>query len=197
MTYKLINKTTGEEHICSKVVIDGFDYYVNDVEIQEKDHHSFFYHKQEGIVFINFIKGQSCLCNEKHVDFFKGSLQKIIATNNSSISLSQIIDEIEELANNNINSYYGEKNAEIGSGARSYWETQIIGFIEGYNKSQETHPYSSEDMIEFVNWIQESWFSGNAVSLWWKPDFENKRQITIKELLEIWKEQRIKVIYYT
>ncbi len=30
MKYKLINKTTQEEHLCSKVVIDGFDYYMKE-----------------------------------------------------------------------------------------------------------------------------------------------------------------------
>ena len=30
MKYKLISKTTDEEHLCDKVTIDGFDYYVND-----------------------------------------------------------------------------------------------------------------------------------------------------------------------
>ena len=28
--YKLINTTTKEEHLCDKVTIDGFDYYVSD-----------------------------------------------------------------------------------------------------------------------------------------------------------------------
>lgn len=40
--------------------------------------------------------------------------------------------DVEKLANNTIESYYGDKNAEIGSRERSYWETQIIGFIEGF-----------------------------------------------------------------
>lgn len=30
MKYKLINKTTSEEHLCDKVTIDGFDYYLSD-----------------------------------------------------------------------------------------------------------------------------------------------------------------------
>lgn len=33
MKYKLINKTTGEEHLCDKVIIEGFDYYVSDEKI--------------------------------------------------------------------------------------------------------------------------------------------------------------------
>jgi len=30
MKYKLINAQTKEEHLCDKVTIDGFDYYVSD-----------------------------------------------------------------------------------------------------------------------------------------------------------------------
>lgn len=29
MKYKLINNKTKEEHLCDKITIDGFDYYVN------------------------------------------------------------------------------------------------------------------------------------------------------------------------
>ena len=35
--YKLINKQTGEEHLCDKVVIDGWDYYVSDELPQKND----------------------------------------------------------------------------------------------------------------------------------------------------------------
>lgn len=28
--YKLINNKTKKEHVCSKITIDGFDYYVSD-----------------------------------------------------------------------------------------------------------------------------------------------------------------------
>jgi len=33
MKYKLINLKTKKEHLCDKVTIDGFDYYVNGEEI--------------------------------------------------------------------------------------------------------------------------------------------------------------------
>jgi len=33
MKYKLINKQTGEEHLCNKVTIDGFNYYVSDEKV--------------------------------------------------------------------------------------------------------------------------------------------------------------------
>ena len=34
MKYKLINSKTNEEHLCDKISIDGFDYYVSDDESQ-------------------------------------------------------------------------------------------------------------------------------------------------------------------
>jgi hypothetical protein len=33
MKYKLINNKTKEEHLCEKVTIDGFDYYVSNEKI--------------------------------------------------------------------------------------------------------------------------------------------------------------------
>lgn len=35
MKYKLINTITKEEHLCDKVTIDEFDYYVSDKVIKD------------------------------------------------------------------------------------------------------------------------------------------------------------------
>jgi hypothetical protein len=60
------------------------------------------------------------------------------------------------------------------------------GFIEGYNHSQYSHPHSDDDMIEFAS------FCFDAVG-----DISGKYiNKTNQELLEIWKEERIKTIYY-
>lgn len=59
--------------------------------------------------------------------------------------------DVEKLANNTIESYYGDKTAEIGSMARSYWETQIIGFIEGFKAAQSLNKeFSLEDMRKAI-----------------------------------------------
>lgn len=50
---------------------------VDNSEIKEEDANNYFYHNNEGIVYINYIKNQSCLCNEKMFNFFKNSLCKI------------------------------------------------------------------------------------------------------------------------
>ena len=49
----------------------------------------------------------------------------------------------------------------------------------GYNKSQETNPFSEDDMIKFLEW-----YKNHLV------------QYPTKELLQIWKDQQIKTVYY-
>jgi len=63
---------------------------------------------------------------------------------------------------------------------------QVVGFTafyEGYNKSQETHPFSEEDMIEFHKWA----FQQVRIK---------ESDLTTKELLQLWKEQQPKVLFY-
>lgn len=63
---------------------------------------------------------------------------------------------------------------------------QVVGFTafyEGYNKSQETHPFSEEDMIEFHKWA----FQQVRIK---------ESDLTTKELLQLWKNQQCKIIYY-
>jgi len=63
-------------------------------------------------------------------------------------------------------------------------EAHRQGFVKGYNKSQETHPFSEEDMIEFETFCT-------------KYDYENGFGKTDrKELLKLWKEQKPKIIWH-
>jgi hypothetical protein len=64
-------------------------------EIKEGDNHNWFYHEMEGVVFIDYIKKEHCLCNNKGLDFFIGSLKKVIASTDSSLKLY----ESETIAN--------------------------------------------------------------------------------------------------
>ena len=70
----------------------------------------------------------------------------------------------------------------------------LIGFIEGHNKSQETHPFSEEDMVEFAEWIANSKLHGYSKQLY-EAMIRHKVNST-KELIQIWKQQKIKTIYY-
>lgn len=66
--YKLINKTTGEEYICEKMVVDGRAYYVSDEPIKDGE---------RGISINNAIYTHS-----EHLGSDYG--KKLIATNNLS-----------------------------------------------------------------------------------------------------------------
>jgi len=176
MKIKLINKQTNEEHICSKVVICGFDHYYIDELIP---------YNPNGGTNGNFVCLGEIESNKDHnvklgdkqyvSPFVKnvgncGGCRKLIATNNPSIDLPKVIDEVEKLAKLNCPSEMAFENM----------------FIRGYNKSQESHPFSEEDMIEFSWWLVKNLGMFSC----------DKTAHFNKEYLQIWKEQRIKTIYY-
>jgi hypothetical protein len=182
MNYKLINKTTNEETICTKVVVDGFDYYIAHGLKKYKD---YFY----------VSLGDTIEQYEESVDygnFHPDSIgwKKIIATNNPSIDVPKVLDEVKELA---VKIVY-----TTGIIPTSNIYGQFVGFQNGYNKSQETHPYSEEDMIEFTEWCSINFWVYDSNNKIWENSFERGDEFskTTKELLEIWKEQKTKTIYY-
>lgn len=154
MNYKLINRITGEETMCSKVVIDGFDYYVSQITYVDKSE----------LFYNTFDKTIQRSTNVQQAYW----INKVIATNNPSIDLPKVVDA-KILAKNNFGN----------------WRTirQEIGFIFGYNKSQESHPYSEEDMKSFGKFCADYEYRC----------FGSKTQ---EEMLQIWKEQQPKIIYY-
>lgn len=172
--YKLINKTTGEEYMCNKVAIDWFDYYVSDEKATEG-----FYG------YINFQGGDI----KKVGKYFADDWKKVIATNNPNIDIPKVVDEVEELA-------WG---VVINNSSLVEPKEQIIGvtaFYEGYKKSQETHSNSDEDMIDFYRWLNRNgWQDYNDIK---EELFVNSYgvQKQDKELLQLWKEQQPKTIYY-
>ena len=173
MKYKLINSVTKIETICEKVTIDGFDYYVSD----EKIHF--------GYVWNTILEQVETMFKEKT---FHDDLKGIISTNNPNIDIPKVVDEVEKLALEYENSFTnGEGNADVD-------------FKAGYNKSQETHPNSDEDMIKFGIWLHDTAFAtyqvdGEYIRMWHihYPDFT---YVTSKELLQLWKEQQPKIVYY-
>ena len=193
--YKLINIKTKEEHLCDKITIDGFDYYVSDEKIKElapDDRYATIVENPRRIVFYT-----------KHV---QSKDVVVIATNNPNIDIFKVVDEVEELALKTtlhpkvlfeelkkcsqndalLIDEFGEYNIV------RYRET--TGFILGYNKSQETHPFSEEDMVLFGDWLNKN-ASRNNVGTWgyFGNLFYTK---TTKELLQLWKEQQPKVLFY-
>lgn len=92
MKYKIIDKNTEQIHICNKVTINGFAYYVSENEtITEKD--SYYYkHFDDDIIVLSsektIEKGINTLENLNKDTFYK----KIIATNNPDINLPLVFE---------------------------------------------------------------------------------------------------------
>ena len=169
MKYRLINKQTKEEHLCDKVTIDGFDYYVSDdFKVGDK------------------VKLKSDINVGQVVDDLNKDWSSYwfnpIATNNPNIDIPKVVDEVRRFA---------EEFSRIYS--QYYYQQQDFenGIIQGYNKSQETHPYSED----FFDWIDKEEIPREEGK--WIKYFNGKdNYLTTKELLQIWKDQRIKTIYY-
>ena len=175
--YKLINTKTGEQHICDKVIIDGFDYYVSDTKIFElkpDDKYATIVENRRRIVFYT-----------KHI---QSKDNVVIATNNLNIDIPQILEEPNETLIHQI-------AADLGY--RMLPDDLEEGIKAGYKESQETHPNSDEDMIEFAEWCQNQYFY-STVEKKWSTEFKIYDGVlyTTKELLKIWKEQQPKIVYY-
>lgn len=84
MKYRLINKATDEEHLCDKVTIGGFDYYVSD-ELPKTGRP--FYDKELNTIAWRTDTG---LIHKNDVE--------VIATNNPNIDIPKVVDNVEKLA---------------------------------------------------------------------------------------------------
>lgn len=163
MKYKLINYTTKEETICDKVTIDGFDYYVSAVQATEG-----FYG------YINFQGGDI----KKIGKYFADDWKKVIATSNPNIDIPKVVDIfiiIEQWAKSKEKLVY------------QYWDKP--SFIEGYNKSQETHSFTEQDVKNFAIFFED--YKEVLKAEGWEII-----EAPIERVFEKWKEQQPKTVYY-
>lgn len=169
MKYLLINKQTAEESLCDKVTIDGLDYYACRGEIGFNDPVTDKYR-------VWFWKDDCSLLG----------IKKVIATNNPNIDIPQVVDEVEE-----INLAF----KQIACTGNSQFDSGVFhGFVACYHKSQETHPFSEGDLIDFLNWVRDNCVFDAAP----KPYYQKTQErLTQQELLQLWKEQKPKKVYYT
>ena len=183
MQYKLINKTTGEETICTKVVIDGFDYYVSDDKILNNE------------PYISLETNYATDPKERYVLYYLGvglngkNPKKVIATNNSIIDILHVVNEVQELAENSIS------KMTSGTIIRMY---QLKAYEKGYKNHAETHTLSDDEVVEFGQWVSHNdWVYLPSKGYWVNEEQEELDQkLTSKELLQLFKEQQIKTIYY-
>lgn len=180
--YKLINKINNNITICTKVVVDGFDYYVSDNQIKNDD---FMYCPVLKKILIMNLDTVLMLKNlDYDIDgkskYNKNWLKKVLATNNQAIDLPKVIDKVEELALKHFHCTDKEQIESLDLTRKfNLWK-------EGYNKSQETHPFSEEDMIEFSWWLFKNIGQYNDDMT---AHFEGK-------YFKDWKSQQPKILYY-
>lgn len=134
---KLINIKTGESHICDKVTIGGFDYYVSN----EKAIVGFY-------GYINFRGGDI----KKVGKYFANDWKRVVATNNPNISIPKVVDEADY--------YYPKLDVSTKE------DTDNILLREGYNKAKETFLFTKEDMVEFTEWCNKEYEFDTRCNMW-------------------------------
>ena len=168
--YKLINQKTKEEHLCDKVTIDGFDYYMSDNNCIGRKY---------GISKLNELI-------EIGVHYDATLYREIVATNNPNIDIPKVVDNIEQMSYD-----FGKRNDTKRNNpyADGFVAGCSFGFTNGYKKSQETHPFTEEDMIEFAEWLSKIRYGQLEY-------FDDGNLKPFVELLQMWKGQRTITIYY-
>jgi hypothetical protein len=226
MNYILINKKTNEEIICDKITIDSFDYFLSQEEMEiENDEWCFEIHENYESDTIKFLdkndpkmawwlrKLNMSYRKKSPTDFefhkvFDNTCKKIIATNNPNIDSPQIIEDYEIAFTKNLietkTIYYNHK----------LFDTHKKGFIEGFSLNKDN--IDINEMIEFIEWCnypiyrdeRELGFRLRVVPQF--PDYNSYIVIdetgnsilpkgmffTTKELIQVWKEQKNKTVYY-
>ncbi len=162
--FKLINNKTKEETVCSLVTIDGFEYYVDDNEIIQKDFYIDF--RSDGNKLEQFKTKEDWvlvgICDSK----------KVITTNNPNIDIPKVIDEVKTLSLE----YTINKNTQFFT---------KHDFENGYRKAKETYHFTVQDMLDFGKYCINNQLCK-----------EENRYYQYWELLQIFKEQQIKTIFY-
>jgi hypothetical protein len=183
MKYTLINLKTKEETLCDKVEIDGFYYYIGDVVTDIKTLNVWHINCTPKFhPFLKFIGSTRYAVEE----FEKGNFRKLISSNNPNIDIPKVVDEVDNL---------GYKHCDTII-PKDITRSFHYSFKCGYNKSQESHPFSSEDMISFYKWLNKNgWqnFSDIKEGLFINSYGVQKQD---KELIQLWKEEQPKIIYY-
>jgi len=182
MQYKLKNKSTNEEVLCIKVVVEGFDYYVSDEKIKLDEYY---------IDDTNAIRQTITECETYWTT--RKSYKKLIATNNSSIDIPKVIDERHILNIKSLTDFENKKPENYALNGSNFYE----GFKEGYNTHAETHTLSDDEVVEFMEW-----YKSNSVQIYNREtklhqiSLKPNSQINTKELLQLFKEQQIKTLIY-
>lgn len=170
MKVKAINKSTNQQFDCEEIEIKRYKYYL-------------YYNSEPKRI------GQYYITKDNQVDIVKTGKElgkPILCTNNPNIDCPQVVDEVEKIAEewfliNGYNQFDYIHSHRIPDAI-----TTNKLFKTGYKKSQETHPNSDEDMKSFLKF---------SIEYRRYNDLEGLSK-TSDELLQLWKEQQPKTIYY-
>ena len=130
---------------------------------------------------INSVTKIETICEKVTIDGFDYYVsdaygKPAIATNNPNIDIPKVVDELM---------YKWELGLKVANKSKTKNKSAMRnGYVKGYNKSQETHPNSDDDMIEF-------WIESHKIIM-----TQPSKSFTPEELLQIWKEQKPKIVYY-
>lgn len=188
MKYLLKQNKEDKGILCEKVTIDGFDYYVSNEKYAVGE--NCIGEDEGGLRIHKCVILNNCLAI---------GCKKVIATNNPSIDIPKVVDEVEiEIFawNEAIVKFSKDEGREPNiNNEKDCFVVGLLqeGIIHGYNKSQETHPFSDDDMIGFNEFsIGLLHKQVNGVRYY---DYDAK-WITTKKLLKLWKSQQPQTIYY-
>jgi len=190
MKYKVKNITSGEEVLCEKVVVDGFDYYIDKTKPIEVD--KYYFSNQAPRKCIKVIAGKYpyIYLNDNGEEVGDSIHWKgvIVATTNKSLDLLMVVDELKVFAE-----AYSRKTNGIGyddehpNYGDTLGECSIDDFTNGYLKAKETYSFAKEDMVELIQSLKD--YTHESHNILGHDERESE------EFFELWKEQRtIKVL---
>jgi hypothetical protein len=176
MKYKLINQNTGEEFLCSKVILGKTSFFytegppvLGDWALADS---SVFRYTEE-------VPDEDCI--HKHY--------RVIATDNDLRGIPKIIDETWGL--------FVEIDDTCEPGQYEHWL-----FKSGYESHRKTHPFSGEDLLNFHMWADTS---AEASQFWRRqsrvhPTMDGAHNAIyakqLRELFKLWESQCIKTLYF-
>lgn len=168
--YLVKNLTTKEDHLCEMVEMGGFQYYVSPESIKDVRPYIDRWHIEKDQILNQFPNYLTDLSECKLV----------ICTTNPSLDLPQVFDRVEEFAKEAYKEHYPKAEMSFDEKLQRAGGF-FVGFEDGYQSSQSTHPFTAQDMVEFGRTCHNDAHSASP-----KKSFD--------ELLSIWtSHQPIKV----
>jgi hypothetical protein len=170
--YLIKNLSTGEETLCERIELEGFEYYV-------ANHEAYgtvgYISTEHGGVIGNIHYDEKNLTwdlrtyGSIHYPFSsKEHIKTVICTTAPLPDVPQVVDLVEEMAGSEYQKNKGKVDKLTLDEQIQRSGGFIVGYKTGYKSSQSTHPFSVEDMISFGTWLMKNGATtyGNLLSIW-------------------------------